>query len=156
MIASDELFFVSLTSLPPPAPLPRPRPRSRPLPVAPPRCLAWFCDRGDCSATSEDGSTVSTTVEDVVESAKGVCGCVSEGVEIPILSPIAGRCVVGFDHSPAFLPESHSLLWILSIFLRAFCSRVRSTVSCTFRVFACLSRSATCVFLNASSSAWTS
>jgi len=58
--------------------------------------------------------------------------------------------------SPVGLPESHSRLPIFSIFLRAFCSRVRSTPSCTLRVCACLTRSASCVFLNASSSALTS
>ena len=58
--------------------------------------------------------------------------------------------------SPCLIDENRCTSTTFSILRRAFCSRVRSMFSCTFFVFAALTRSASCVFLNASSSACTS
>lgn len=115
-------------------PLPRPLPRGGP-PLEPPPPLVHPAG----SARDEDvESTVATS-----PSFGTSCAAGGPGLAVRFQS------VVG-------LPESHSRLWILDIFLCAFCSRVRSTFSCTFRICAILARSFSWVFLNASSSAWTS
>jgi len=104
------------------SPLPLPRPPRPRLPDPRPRFLP---SRG--FAVGEASASASPVLVRVVESDETAVGC-------------SGFAFVG--HPSAFLSKSHSLLWILSNFRRALCSRVRLTVSCTFRICACRCRSA--------------
>ena len=143
---SESCCTLITSSFDAPCPRPRPLPR-RPSPL--PLLLPLPRERGDVGGES----SVSTWSP----SPFSASSLLSKMGDILTVSVATGCTLWDLPHSPTpFFPESHSLCWILSILRRAFCSRVRSTLSCTLRVLACLTRSTSCVFLKAASSAWTS